>query len=201
MPVTALDQHRRRAKLQQQLRLPRHLPFGFRYGCAGQQCGFRQVGREHKCQRQELHAQRLHRLRLQKPIARCCYHHRVDDRLALPAVQGFRDGVNGFDRGNHADLDRPDRDIRENGIDLGADDGRAQVLDGGDPAGVLCGDRGQHARAIDTERRERLDVGLDTGAAAAVGTGNGQGDGGHAVALNASSTASRSTCAAARGSA
>src|SRR5262245_19514189 len=51
-------------------------------------------------------------------------------------------------------------------------------MDAGHALGVLGGQRGEHGRAVDAERRERLEVGLDAGAAARIRTGNGDGDGG-----------------------
>ena len=46
--------------------------------------------------------------------------------------------------------------------------------DRGDADGVLRGDRGDRARAVHAERRERLQIGLDAGAAARVAAGDGQ---------------------------
>ena len=42
------------------------------------------------------------------------------------------------------------------------------------PAGILRGEAGDGARAVDAERGERFQIGLDARAAAAVGAGDGQ---------------------------
>ena len=51
----------------------------------------------------------------------------------------------------------------------------------GDALRVLRGERGDDARAIDSERREGLEVGLDAGAARGVGAGDGERDGCHTL--------------------
>ena len=56
---------------------------------------------------------------------------------------------------------------------------RRHVVDAGDAAGVLRGQRGDDRRAIDAERRKCLEVGLDAGAAARIRAGDGDGDRGH----------------------
>src|SRR6185312_14717039 len=69
---------------------------------------------------------------------------------------------------------------------------------------VLRGERGNDAGAVDAERGEGLQVGLDAGAARGIRAGNGQRDGGRHPCprrFNASSTAARSSRAAATGSA
>src|SRR5690606_38288832 len=73
--------------------------------------------------------------------------------------------------------------------DLGGDDVGADILDGAHAERVLRRDGGNHARAVDAERREGLEVRLDAGAAAAVGAGEGQRDRRHRV--RTSSTAAR----------
>ena len=56
------------------------------------------------------------------------------------------------------------------------------VVDAGDAAGVLRGQRGDHRRAVDAERREGLQVGLDAGAAAGIRARDGDGNRGHCPA-------------------
>src|SRR6185295_14204989 len=64
---------------------------------------------------------------------------------------------------------------------------------------VLRRDRGEHRRPVYPQRRERLQVGLDAGAAAGIRARYGYGDRGHRSA-SALSTTARSACAAACGS-
>ena len=69
------------------------------------------------------------------------------------------------------------REVAEHGVDL-----RARRRPGGTSwialhaQRVLGGQRGDHRAAVDAQRREGLEVGLDAGAAAAVGAGDGERD-------------------------
>src|ERR1022692_4015951 len=58
-----------------------------------------------------------------------------------------------------------------------ADDFRLASLDAEDLPGILRGDAGEGARAVDTQRGERFQIRLNARAAAAVGAGDGQRDG------------------------
>jgi hypothetical protein len=61
-----------------------------------------------------------------------------------------------------------------------SDEFRRYLMDGDDTSGVLGGQGGDDRRAIDSEGRERFEVGLNPGAAARVRTRNGHGDWRHA---------------------
>ena len=80
----------------------------------------------------------------------------------------------------HADLHRADIEIGEHRVDLRGDEIGRHVEDGGDFLGVLRGQRGDDGGAIDAERGEGLEIGLDAGAAARIRAGDGDGDRGHA---------------------
>src|SRR5262249_58633668 len=56
------------------------------------------------------------------------------------------------------------------------DELRRHVVDRAHALGVLRRERGDDRGAVDAERRERLEIGLDAGAAAGVRAGNGQSD-------------------------
>ena len=73
-----------------------------------------------------------------------------------------------------SDLHRVDADIVEHGIELRGDERRIGRVDCGNAARVLRGERRDDARAVGAERGERLQVGLDAGAAARIGTGDGE---------------------------
>ena len=96
----------------------------------------------------------------------------------------------------------PTVEIGEHRVDLRGDEIRRHVVDAGDALGVLRGQRGDHRRAIDAERREGLQVGLDARAAAGIRTRDGDGDRGHLLArfASAASTTRSISRAAARGS-
>ena len=69
-------------------------------------------------------------------------------------------------------------DVAGDGLDLGRHDVGGDGRDRRDADRVLRGDGGDGARAVDAERRERLQVGLDARAAARIAAGNRQ-DGPH----------------------
>ena len=106
-------------------------------------------------------------------------HHGVHDqwRLACPGEEGG-DCADGFRGVEHSGFYGLGRQFFEDGLELLADDARGGGLDGEDAAGILGGEAGDGAGAVDAEGGEDLQVRLDAGAAAAVGAGDGQGDGG-----------------------
>jgi hypothetical protein len=77
-------------------------------------------------------------------------------------------------RRQHPDLDRVGADIRQHGIDLSRHELGRDVEHAVNAQGVLGGQRGDHRGAEDPERRERLEVCLDAGAATGIGAGDGQ---------------------------
>ena len=106
----------------------------------------------------------------------------IEHDLFLPiSVEPGGDRLDHRRARQHPDLDGIDGEVREDRVDLGCDEVRRHVVDGGDAERVLGGKRRQHARAINPERRKRLQVGLDPGAAARIRTGDRHGDGGHFV--------------------
>ncbi len=62
---------------------------------------------------------------------------------------------------HHADLDGADGKVVEHGGDLGGDHAGGDVVDAADAERVLRRDGGDNAGAVDAERREGLEVGLD----------------------------------------
>ncbi|MCY1297209.1 hypothetical protein D9M70_466400 [compost metagenome] len=83
-------------------------------------------------------------------------------------LQTGRDRGNRLLAGHHADLNRAYCEIRKHRMDLSCDNGWRDILNGRDPAGVLRGDGRDHAGTIDAERRERLQIRLDTGTATGI---------------------------------
>ena len=78
----------------------------------------------------------------------------------------FRHHVGDLRAAQHADLDRRDSEVVEDRLDLRADNCGRRIVDRPHAARILGGERGDHARAIDAERREGLQIGLNPGAAA-----------------------------------
>ncbi len=61
-------------------------------------------------------------------------------------------------------LTAPDRQIGKHRVDLRGDEFGRHLMDAADALGVLRGQRRDHGGAVDAERGERLEVGLDAGA-------------------------------------
>jgi hypothetical protein len=118
-------------------------------------------------------------LDLEQPRAGLGHHDRVDDdrRARGQELERARDGLGRGDRAEHADLDRVDAQVVDDGADLRDDHLRRDRLDSGDRHGVLGRDRGDRGRAVHAGAGERLEVGLDAGAAAGVRPGDRQADG------------------------
>src|SRR5262249_31617728 len=77
--------------------------------------------------------------------------------------------------GHHPDLDRADIEIGKNRVHLRGDEIRRHVVDRGHAFGVLRRERGDDRGAVDAERRERLEISLDAGAATRIRARVGRG--------------------------
>ena len=115
--------------------------------------------------------------RVEQSVARRRDHHGVHDGRDFQTGDLLRDAPD--DRGfrEHAGLDRPNVEIREDGLTLGfdiLDRERGKLLDA---AGVLCRDARDGAGAEHAVCFHRLQVGLNPRAAAGVASGDGQRDG------------------------
>src|SRR5262245_20547288 len=97
----------------------------------------------------------------------------------MMAVEAMRDRRDDIAAREHADLDSPNRQIRENRIELSGNKFGRDLVDGGDTFGVLGGERGDHARAVNAERRKSLEVRLNAGAAAGIRARDGERNRGH----------------------
>ena len=85
---------------------------------------------------------------------------------AMGRGKPLRHGVGDLRAAEHANLDRGDREVLEDRLDLRADDFRRRIMDRPHSARVLGGKRSDHARAIHAKRGEGLKVGLNSRAAA-----------------------------------
>ena len=202
--MPALDQHRARAEREQFLALLPHLGFVFGDRRLQQGGGFRQIRGDDQRLRHQHIAQDLDRFGREQPVAGRRDHHRIEHDLAL--VVTFEPRRHRFDHRRlrqHADLDRADIEIGKHRIDLRGDEVRRHVVDRGDALGILRGQRRDHRGAIDAERGEGFQIGLDAGAAAGIRARDGDRDRrGHAAPRfsRAASTRLRNVSAAAFGS-
>jgi hypothetical protein len=150
--------------------------------------GLGQVRRHDGRAREQLGAERPLGLGREQPRARLGHHHRVDDQRRV-GEQRERLG-DGRDRGRvaeHPGLDGVGADVVGDRPHLGDDRRRRQRVHVRDGDGVLRRHRRDRAHAVHAAACERLQVGLDPGAAAGVRAGDREhprrrlGWGGHAA--------------------
>ena len=89
------------------------------------------------------------------------------------ATRPLRHGFDDRGIAEHADLHRADSEVGEHRIHLRRTKAGGTSRTALTPLGVLRGERGDHRGAVDAERREGLQVGLDAGAAAGIRAGDG----------------------------
>ena len=89
----------------------------------------------------------------------------------------IRDDADVFRREQHPGFHGGGRKRFKHGFDLLPQHFRRTRFHAQDPPGILRGEAGDGARAVDAERGERFLIRLDARAAATVRTGDGQGDG------------------------
>ena len=133
-----------------------------------------QVRRHDRREREEAADQRLDGVVLQQLRARAGDHDRIDHERNGMALEELRDGLDDRAREEHPRLRRVDADVVEDGVELRADEVRRQLVHGRHRRRVLGGQRDERARPVRARGGERLQVGLDAGAAARVGRGDRQ---------------------------
>ena len=135
------------------------------------------------------------RVRRQQPVARGGHHHRIEHHLALPpALEPGRDRMDGGGLRQHADLHRAHRRSENTASIWAATKSAGTSWIAVTPRRVLGGERGDHAGAVDAQRRERLEIALQAGAAAGVGARDGDGDRRHAARLMPASGPPHAAC-------
>ena len=108
---------------------------------------------------------RLDRAGIEQPIAGSRHHDRIEhDMFWRPSLKRRRDGFDGRCLRHHPDLDGIDVEIAENRVDLRGDEIGGHVMNAGTPRVFCAVSAVIDGRAIDAERRKRLQVGLDAGA-------------------------------------
>ena len=118
---------------------------------------FGQVGSDDRGQRNESPAKRVHGVVAEQPGSAFGHHHGIDDEIAH-AIFGdrVRDGRDDLRARQHAGLGGFDAEVLHHRPDLLADQR----------------DRRDRGRAMDAQRGERLQVGLDAGPAPRIGAGD-----------------------------
>ena len=159
--------------------VPRRLPslLGGSDGAAEQDLGLGQVRRRDSSERQQSRAEGGHRLLVEEPGATLGDHHRVDHQQRDPQLlDRTGDDLDDLGAGQHAGLGGVRAEVRDDGVDLRPDQRDGQRQDLSDAEGVLGGDGRDRRGAVDSQRGEGLEVGLDAGSTPGVGARDGQRD-------------------------
>jgi hypothetical protein len=133
-----------------------------------------QVRRQHRGARDELAHERPLGVGLEQPGAGLGDHHRVehDRRAGRELVERRRDRERDLGVAEHPDLHGVHADVGEHRADLGQHHLRGDRVDRAHAERVLGGQRRDRAGAVHAAARERLEVGLDAGAAPGVRAGD-----------------------------
>ena len=168
LAVAAGDDHRRRAELVRAARPARAAaPLA-----PGERLRLGQVRRHDRREREQPLDERLDRVVLEQPRARARDHHRVDDERHADARRGSRRPSRSA-RARRASPSSPRRRrCRRRPRRAARDELRRQLVDRVTAERVLRGERDEHAHPVAAGGGERLQVGLDAGAAAGVGAGD-----------------------------
>lgn len=169
--MAALEQYGTRSLIEQRVRCPIQIVFAQQW-VSDQQRGLIQVGCDQRDPRKQFAHQHLHGGLVDQHGATGGHHDRAEHHLcqAVP-VDGLGHGAHDVRCVQHADLHRVHTDVVDHRVDLVAQQLHRQVMDGAHAQRVLCRDS-RHAETA--QCRERLQVGLDTGAATAVRARNRQ---------------------------
>ena len=172
LAVSAGDDRRRRSESVdplRQLRLGNSLLLD---PCKNLRLG--EVRRHHRREGEKPLDQRLDGVGLEQLSTGARDHHRIDDQRYEPAFQKIGDGLDQAGGKEHPGLRRVDADVVEDRLELRGHELRRQLVDRGDPHRVLRRQRDERGQPVTPRRGERLQVGLDAGAAAGIGGGDRQ---------------------------
>ena len=147
---------------------------------AGQRGRLHQVRRDHGGPRHEPLAQRALGVGLEQPAAALGDHHRVEHHRHVAGSRSSARSTASIASAvpDHPDLHGVHADVLDHRPDLLDDRLGRQRVDRAHALGVLRGDRRDRGHAVRAAGGERLQVGLDAGAAAGVGAGDRQQRGG-----------------------
>ena len=139
--------------------------------------GLGNVRRDDMRERQQFGTQHLHAVIVEQAIsARRCEYRIDDDEGQFELFDRGGDGLDDRGVAEHARLCGVRLDVAGNGLNLRRHQIRRQRLRLDDPHRALRGDGGRHAEAVHAQRGERLQIGLQAGAAARVASRNRQRD-------------------------
>ena len=137
--------------------------FARREGLAEEAGGLGQIGRHDVGKRQQRRPHQLDGIGRYQEVAAGRDHDGIDDEKGrLGPGQAFNDGVDRGSFAEHACLDRSYIEVREDGRHLAPDHVGRHGVHGLDAERVLRRDRGDDGGPVDAERREGLEVGLDS---------------------------------------
>ena len=164
--VASLDQHRLGAGVLQLPGLHGHLIFVAGRRAGEQRRGLGKIRGDQRGERDQHAAERIHGVWIEQRVAARRDHHGIEhDRHAGVVLQSFGHGFDDRAGRKHADLDGIDLQVGGDRAHLGKHEVRRHHMHRLDPHRVLCRERRDHARAIDLQRGEGLEVRLDPGAA------------------------------------
>ena len=174
--VAALHKDRARRGAGDDARRPRHGRKAIGGGIdARERAGLGDVGRHHLGKRKKLGHDARGRPLLHKRRPARGHHDRVHDHMGGPmAAQPLGHHVGNLTARQHADLHRCGGDILEHGVYLVGHELRRGLLDRAHPTGVLGGKRRDCALAVEPQRGDRLEVGLNARASRGVAAGDGE---------------------------
>jgi len=167
--VAALDEHAGSAKLLQGDGLKSHVSQGVGRSGVEQGCRLGQVRGDERGERQQV-THGLNGIVGEQPITARGDHHRVKNNIVdmVLVEQEVPDGTDDACIGKHADLDGVEAHIGNQRLKLLGDELRWYDMYSGHANGALGGEGRDHGRAVDAQRRERLEVGLDASTAGRV---------------------------------
>ncbi len=162
--VSACDDHRRRTELVQS-----NGELAARRVDARKCLRLHQVRRDDGRERKQTPYERVHGVVLEQLCARRRNQHRVDDQRRGMSSEEACDGLDHAPRAEHPGLRRVDSDVRVDRLELRDDKGCGHFVHGRHTGRVLRRQRDDRRHAVRACGGERLQVGLDAGAAAGVG--------------------------------
>jgi len=174
--VTTGNEGRTGAEFEQNMACARHL-LGVSHLFSDERSGFSEIWCDDRGAGDEAFDNAALRVAVQQPIAGRRDHHGVEHVVwQTVSPEGVGHGGDDLDRAEHAAFHRERREIVGDGVDLADHELGRKRLPRQHAERVLSRHRGDDARAEDPELVERLQVGLDAGAASRIRAGDGQGD-------------------------
>ena len=138
----------------------------------GERGGLVQVRRHDRREGEEPPDEHVDRVVSEELRPRGSDHDRVDDQGNRSAVEKVRDRLDDRSAEEHPRLRRVDADVLEERLELCADEGGRDLMDGRHLGRRLCREGDERAHPVAAEAGERLQVSLDAGATPGVRGGD-----------------------------